>query len=117
MSPAQMDLAIRILTVVRMEFSLKLYDLESRPHPARLVWPRQLTYWLLREHAKMTLEHIGSFMNRHHSGIFFALQRCKARLQTEEMARQDLARLEGLLGIEGSGPFRVGLASMKGLAA
>lgn len=89
-----------ILYVVSEYFAVSRSEISSDARPARIVRPRQVCYWLMREYARKSLPEIGRFLGgRDHTSVMSGHRKIDRLRHTDQRLSADIAALEKRLGV------------------
>ncbi|SPJ27642.1 helix-turn-helix domain-containing protein [Falsiruegeria mediterranea] len=92
-NPPQVS-ADEILTVVCAHFRVTREDLSGPLRTAHISWPRQVAYWLVRAHTKMSLPAIGRlFGGRDHTTVKRGVERVEEKAAADEEIRRQVNAL------------------------
>lgn len=98
MSDDTRELIARIVTAVCAAFGVAEEALISKARPERLAWPRQIAMSLCYQPPAVSLNDVGShFGGRDHSTVLHAVQRVKARCETDPKSLAEFERVKGMV--------------------
>src|SRR6185295_3974930 len=79
-----------ILGAVAQHFGVSLDDLRGKARNQKIVAPRHLAMYLLREDARLSYPHIGTLLGgRDHSSVVHAVEKMTAEMERDAPSRRD----------------------------
>jgi chromosomal replication initiator protein len=91
------SLACQIITIVCAHCDLNPSDLESKARPWRIVWPRWMAMFLIRQHTALTFERIGMLFNRDHGSVMNAMEGVKSCISVHRACKLQLNHLSAIV--------------------
>lgn len=88
----------RVQKVVASFFNINMADLKSKRRLQKLVLPRQIAMYLVREYCKSSFPEIGTaFGNKDHSTVIHAFNKVKSIIEKDHEQRRNVASIKNLL--------------------
>ena len=95
---APMPTVLHIRDIVCKYFNLQPMEVESSRRQGALVYPRQVAFYLARNHTNYSYPQIGRrFGNRDHTTIMHGVRRIQERMMADWVVAYDVAHLEAML--------------------
>jgi len=83
-------------------FNIAVSDLISNKKKRAFSYPRQIAMYLARKHTDLSFKEIGgSFGNKEHSTVIYAVRRVKKNMESDKEILDDITGIEKLLGSNG----------------
>jgi len=87
-----------ILSAVARHFGVSLDELRGKARNQKIVAPRDLAMYLLREDARLSYPHIGTLLGgRDHSSVLHAVEKMTAEMDRDAPSRRDARAVRDLL--------------------
>ena len=86
-----------ILRAVSEYYRVSLDDLKGTKRTQRIVLPRHVAMYLLREDGQLSLPQIGQTLNRDHTTVLHGVERVATQIETDEALRREVITLRDSL--------------------
>lgn len=87
----------KVIQVVCNHYNIDRSDLKGRCRQKELVHARHVIFYLLRNHASMTLKSAGALFNRDHTTVIHGVQKLHDLMDTEPAVKAEVEVLEGFV--------------------
>lgn len=82
-----------ILGTVCDHFNITIKEIKSQSRKNRIVIPRMLSMYLLREKTLLTLVEVGEVFNRHHTTAIAAITSSRNMIETDDVIKEEYQKL------------------------